>query len=57
MKAHRSKYDMSPNAKKAPIEVLNAGVADAIDFAFLTKQAHWNLKGPRHAPLLPYLTL
>lgn len=40
MKAHRSEYDMSANAKKASIEVLNAGLADAIDLAFLTKQAH-----------------
>jgi starvation-inducible DNA-binding protein len=40
MNAHRSNYDMSANAKKASNEVLNAGLADAIDLAFLTKQAH-----------------
>ncbi len=57
MKAHRSKYDMSANAKKASIEVLNAGLADAIDLGFLTKQVHENLKGPRRAPPLLYLTL
>ncbi len=57
MKAHRSKYDMSANTKRASIEVLNAGLADAIDLAFLTKQTHWNLKGPRRTPPLPYLTL
>lgn len=57
MKGHRSKYDMSANAKKASIEVLNAGLADAMISRFLTKQAHWNLKVPRRAPSLLYLTL
>ena len=32
-------------------------LVDAIDLVFLTKQAPWNLKGPRCAPPLPYLTL
>lgn len=34
------------NAKSAVIDVLNARLADAIDLALITKQAHWNLKGP-----------
>ena len=28
------------------IDLLNARLADAIDLALITKQAHWNLKGP-----------
>jgi len=28
------------------IDLLNARLADAIDLALVTKQAHWNLKGP-----------
>lgn len=34
------------NAKSAVIDILNARLADAIDLALITKQAHWNLKGP-----------
>ena len=51
MKAHPTKNDLSANAKRVSIEVLNARVADAIDLALLTKQAHWNLKGPRFIAL------
>jgi starvation-inducible DNA-binding protein len=31
--------------------VLNARLADAIDLALLTKQAHWNIKGPNFIAL------
>ena len=34
------------NTKSAMIDLLNARLADAIDLALITKQAHWNLKGP-----------
>ena len=37
---------LKANAKSAVIEILNAWLADAIDLALITKQAHWNLKGP-----------
>jgi len=37
---------LKANAKSAVIDVLNARLADAIDLALVTKQAHWNLKGP-----------
>ncbi len=38
---------LKDNAKKVSIEALNARIADAIDLALATKQAHWNLKGPQ----------
>ena len=34
------------NTRTAMIELLNARLAEAIDLALITKQAHWNLKGP-----------
>src|SRR5690606_13642603 len=37
---------LKANAKSTVIEILNARLADAIDLALITKQAHWNLKGP-----------
>ncbi len=46
-RTHATKNDLSANAKNASIALLNARVADAIDLALLTKQAHWNLKGPQ----------
>jgi len=44
---HQTRNDLQSNAKTAAIELLNARLADTIDLALLTKQAHWNLKGPR----------
>ncbi len=40
-----TKNDLPSNAKTAVIEMLNARVADTIDLALATKQAHWNIKG------------
>jgi starvation-inducible DNA-binding protein len=51
MKTHRTVNDLQSNAKKVAIEVLNARLADAIDLALLTKQAHWNIKGPQFIAL------
>jgi starvation-inducible DNA-binding protein len=45
MKNHATKNNLKSNVKTASIELLNARVADCIDLALLTKQAHWNLKG------------
>jgi starvation-inducible DNA-binding protein len=47
MALHKTRNDLAANAKKVSIEILNARLADAIDLALLTKQAHWNLKGPQ----------
>lgn len=41
-----SRVDLASNTKTEVISVLNARLADGIDLALITKQAHWNLKGP-----------
>ena len=46
MPSHATRNDLKSNAKKVSIEILNARLAEAIDLALLTKQAHWNIKGP-----------
>lgn len=46
MTRHTTRNDLKTNAKQASIALLNALVADGIDLALATKQAHWNLKGP-----------
>ncbi|TWF47722.1 DNA starvation/stationary phase protection protein Dps [Neorhizobium alkalisoli] len=43
----KSRNTLDTNAKKAAIDVIGHLVADSIDLALLTKQAHWNLRGPR----------
>jgi starvation-inducible DNA-binding protein len=43
---HRTRNALPSNAKTVSIALLNARLADGIDLALLTKQAHWNLKGP-----------
>lgn len=47
MRMHRTKNDLQSNAKTTSIGLLNACVANGIDLALLTKQAHWNVKGPQ----------
>jgi starvation-inducible DNA-binding protein len=47
MRNHRTSIDLPDNTKKVAIQLLNARLADGIDLALLTKQAHWNLKGPQ----------
>jgi starvation-inducible DNA-binding protein len=44
---HKNHNDLRSNAKTVAIELLNARLADAIDLALATKQAHWNIKGPQ----------
>ncbi|MBN9444637.1 DNA starvation/stationary phase protection protein Dps [Bosea sp. (in: a-proteobacteria)] len=41
-----SKVDLASNTKTKVVGLLNERLADGIDLALLTKQAHWNLKGP-----------
>ncbi len=47
MTARKTRNDLPTNAKTVAIELLNARVADGIDLALATKQAHWNLRGPQ----------
>jgi starvation-inducible DNA-binding protein len=46
MAKFKSRNDLKSNTKATMIELLNARLADGIDLALVTKQAHWNLKGP-----------
>jgi starvation-inducible DNA-binding protein len=46
-KLFETKINLSPEAKKKSIGMLNAGLAATIDLALAVKQAHWNIKGPR----------
>jgi starvation-inducible DNA-binding protein len=45
MPPRKTAIDLKSNTKTAAIELLNAVLADSIDLALVTKQAHWNLKG------------
>jgi starvation-inducible DNA-binding protein len=51
MTDYKTQNDLSANAKSVSIGILNARLADSIDLALLTKQAHWNLKGPQFIAL------
>ena len=51
MKSYKTQNDVPSNAKTLAIQLLNARLADAIDLALLTKQAHWNIKGPQFIAL------
>ena len=45
MMRHETRNDLKSNAKTTVAALLNARLADAIDLALMTKQAHWNLRG------------
>src|SRR6266404_5605775 len=51
MPSYKSRNDLPSNTKTVSIGILNARLADAIDLALLTKQAHWNIKGPQFIAL------
>jgi starvation-inducible DNA-binding protein len=44
---HKTRNDLQNNAKAVSMEILQARLADSIDLGLITKQAHWNLKGPQ----------
>ncbi len=44
---HKTNNDLKSNAKAVSMEILQARLADSIDLGLVTKQAHWNLKGPQ----------
>ena len=44
---HTTKNDTKSNAKAVSMECLEARLADSLDLGLVTKQAHWNLKGPQ----------
>jgi starvation-inducible DNA-binding protein len=48
---HKTRIDISEKARRKLVGVLSARLADAIDMALQTKQAHWNVKGPRFIAL------
>ncbi len=45
MPLHQTLNDVKSNAKTVAIDELNMRLAEAIDLALLTKQAHWNVRG------------
>src|ERR1700724_666770 len=51
MKPYKTQNDVPSNPKIVTIQLLNARLADTIDLALLTKQAHWNIKGPQFIAL------
>lgn len=42
---HKTKIDLSQEAREKLVDILNSRLADAIDLQTQTKQAHWNVKG------------
>ena len=45
MKLNTTRNDLKSKTKTTVAALLNARLADAIDLALMTKQAHWNLRG------------
>lgn len=43
---HQTRNNLKSNTKSAMIDQLNGHLAAGVDLALLTKQAHWNLRGP-----------
>jgi len=51
MAQYQTQNNLPSNAKTSSINNLNARLAEGIDLALLTKQAHWNIKGPQFIAL------
>jgi len=49
--AHATRNDVVDNAKQVSIGVLNACLVDTVDLYNATRQAHWNVKGPKFLSL------
>ena len=47
MTLFETRNDLKSNTKITVVALLNRLLADGIDLALLTKQAHWNMKGPQ----------
>ena len=45
MQISKTRNDLKSNTKTTMAALLNARLADTIDLALMTKQAHWNLRG------------
>lgn len=43
--------DLADKVRAGAVELLNQQLADALDLALQTKQAHWNVKGPNFIAL------
>ena len=43
--SHPTRNNLPTNARTVSIDLLTGRLADGIDMALITKQAHWNLKG------------
>jgi starvation-inducible DNA-binding protein len=46
-----SRLDLPADARGAVVQILNARLADAVDYALSLKQAHWNIKGRQFVAL------
>ena len=47
----KTQNDLAETVRVASIKLLNEHLAGAIDLALQSKQAHWNVKGPKFASL------
>ncbi|CAK7192493.1 DNA protection during starvation protein [Commensalibacter sp. Nvir] len=44
---HSTRNDLPSNTKTVVIQILNERLAEGLDISLITKQAHWNMKGPQ----------
>jgi starvation-inducible DNA-binding protein len=43
---YTTRNDLAESVRAAMVQLLNRGLADAIDLQLQAKQAHWNVRGP-----------